>query len=109
MNRPCLLIIAAFCVLGAIPSHAERGYEGLWSLYVYEQTSQVCGFPLTEEQEDDLDEAQRRARIELSLSREKAGELYRRARETVVSAKPDVCNDAERLELGLNSLQGRPG
>lgn len=109
MNRLRRSIIAAVCALLPTASHAERGYDGLWSLFVYEQASHVCGFPLTEEQEDDLDEAQHRARVALSLSREQAAELYRRAREKVASEKQEFCGDAQRLEFGLNAFQGRPG
>ena len=63
MNR-----FAASAALLAITSATVEARD-LWSLYVYEQTVSECGLQLTEDQEDDLDAAQLRARVALALER----------------------------------------
>jgi hypothetical protein len=79
-------------------TRVSAGTEDLWSLYVYEHAANLCGLQLTDDQEDDLDAAQQRTRIQMGLSRPEAAELYRRARETVRSSQQGVCS--EHLQTG---------
>src|ERR671911_240444 len=81
-----MLRLAALTSLLATTS-ANAATGELWSLYVYEQAVTECGVQLTEDQEDDLDAAQLRARVELNLSPRDAGDLYRRAREAVRASR----------------------
>jgi hypothetical protein len=97
-----MLRLAALATLLATTSASATTGE-LWSLYVYEQAVTECGVRLTEEQEDDLDAAQLRARLELKLSRREAGDLYRRARDAVRAAKDVACNEV----LQTGSIQPR--
>ena len=109
MKRCRLFLLTALCAFSALPARAERAHDELWSLYVLEQASQVCGFEVSEDQENALDEAQHRTRVQLSVSREQAAELYRRARDRVISAQREICTDAPGLELGWSSLRRGPG
>ena len=86
------------------PTSANAATQELWSLYLFEQAVTECGVHLTEDQEDELDEAQLRARVELNLSRRDAGDLYRRAREAVRASREDHCN--ELLQTG--SIPAKP-
>jgi hypothetical protein len=92
--------ILAFASLFAVTTANARQGD-LWSLYVYEQSVDVCGLQLNEEQEDALDAAQQRARIELSLSQKEAADLYRRARETVRASRQEICTG----QLQTGSIQ----
>jgi hypothetical protein len=98
-----MLRLAALATLLATPS-ANAAIQELWSLYVFEQAVTECGVHLTEDQEDELDEAQLRARVELNLSPRDAGDLYRRAREAVRASREDHCN--ELLQTG--SIPAKP-
>jgi hypothetical protein len=84
---------ATLIALSLLATPANARQEDLWSLFLYEQTADVRGVHLTEEAEDALDEAQRRARIQMSLSHREAAELYRRAREVVRGSKAELCAD----------------
>jgi hypothetical protein len=97
-----MLRLAALAILLATTS-ANAATGELWSLYVYEQAVTECGVRLTEEQEDDLDAAQLRARLELKLSPRDAGDLYKRARDAVRASKEVACNAV----LQTGSIQPR--
>jgi hypothetical protein len=99
-----MIRIAALAALFAATS-VNAGQNGLWSLYVYEQAVNACGFQLTEEQEDDLDSAQERARIQMNLSRKEAAELYHWAREAVTVSRQEICAQQGLL---TGSIQRKP-
>ena len=88
-----MIRFAASAALLAITSATVEARD-LWSLYVYEHAVSECGLQLTEDQEDDLDAAQLRARVALNLSPREAGELYRRAREAVRASRKEACAEA---------------
>ena len=54
-----MLRLAALATLLATTS-ANAATQELWSLYLFEQAVTECGVHLTEDQEDELDEAQLR-------------------------------------------------
>ena len=99
-----MIRIAAFAAVFAVTSvNAEQ--NGLFSLYVYEHAVTACGFQLTEDQEDDLDSAQERARTQMNLSRKEAAELYRGARKVVVVSREETCSQQGLL---TGSIQRKP-
>jgi hypothetical protein len=87
-----MLRLAALAIL-LVTTSASATTGDLWSLYVYEQAANECGVQLTEDQEDDLDAAQLRSRVQLNLSPRDAGDLYRRAREAVRASREVACNE----------------
>jgi hypothetical protein len=97
-----MLRLAALAILLTTTSASATTGE-LWSLYVYEEAVTECGVRLTEEQEDDLDAAQLRARLELKLSPRDAGDLYRRAREAVRASRQARCSRRTRSSRDKSS------
>ena len=93
MRSRFMIRFAASAALLAITSATVEARD-LWSLYVYEHAVSECGLQLTEDQEDDLDAAQLRARVALNLPPREAGELYRRAREAVRASRHEACAEA---------------
>jgi hypothetical protein len=89
--------VASAALLAITSANIEA--RDLWSLYLYEQAVTECGLPLTEDQEDDLDAAQLRARMALNLSAREAGELYRRAREAVRASRNEACAQAVQTAI----------
>jgi hypothetical protein len=96
-----LRLAALASLLATTSANATTGE--LWSLYVYEQAVTECGVQLTEDQENELDAAQLRARVQLNLSPRDAGDLYKRARDAVRAAKEVACNEV----LQTGSIQPR--
>ena len=70
---------------------ADASREELWSLYLQEHVSRVCGLEMSEEEEDQLEQAQDSYRLNLSLSLSKAAVLYRGARDFAISSHKVLC------------------
>jgi hypothetical protein len=87
-----LALSSGLCVLMlTCAATADASREQLWSLYVQEHASRVCGLELSEEEEDQLDKAQDSYRLSLSLSLSEAAVLYRRARDFAISSQKLLC------------------
>jgi hypothetical protein len=90
-RRAKLGLWLAAALATAWTARASEAHEDLFALYVYEQAAELCGLPLSEDEEMELDDAQQRARLRLGLSRPEAAHLYRKARATALSSKERLC------------------